>query len=139
MAKTKSNEWNFTSNVAAEMSRLLALPDFAGSDLGRAEAERTLTGEAKRLDLVFFDRNDREKAIVTGELKAPWTKEGKTPFDSNLVEGDLLCELRRSGVAESGRSRWAYFPCRKRGTELQLTLLLYTFWSRRFFEARFSK
>jgi hypothetical protein len=87
MAKTKSNEWNFTSNVATEMSRLLALPDFAGSDLGRAEAERTLTGEAKRPDLVFFDRNDTEKAIVTGELKAPWTKEGKTPFDTDLVEG----------------------------------------------------
>jgi hypothetical protein len=87
MATTKSNEWNFTSNVAQEATRLLALPEFAGSELGRAEAERTLKDSAKRPDLLFFDRADRERILVTGELKAPWTKEGATPFDTDLVVG----------------------------------------------------
>jgi hypothetical protein len=87
MAKTKGNEWNFAANAAQEMTKLLALPEFATSDLGRVEPERSLTGSPKRPDLVFFHRTDVERAVVTGELKAPWTKEGKTPFDSDLVEG----------------------------------------------------
>lgn len=87
MAKTKGNEWNFAANAAQEMTRLLALPEFASSELGRAEPERSLTKSAKRPDLVFFHRTDLEKALVTGELKAPWTKEGKTPFDTDLLLG----------------------------------------------------
>ena len=67
------------------MTRLLSLPDFANSELGRAEAERSLKRGAKRPDLLLFDRVDHEKVLVSGELKAPWTAEGKTPFDADLV------------------------------------------------------
>ena len=86
-APTKSNEWNFTANVAAAMTRLLALDEFQPTSLGRAEAELSMARGPKRPDLILFDREDETRVVVSGELKMPWTAEGRTPFDADLVTG----------------------------------------------------
>src|SRR5690349_4096043 len=87
VAKLKKNEWNFAANAAALITRELSREEFASSSLGHAEAELTEYKGAKRLDLVVFERDNKDLPGVTGELKTPWSEEGRTPYNDQLVEG----------------------------------------------------
>ncbi|WP_263365239.1 N-6 DNA methylase [Edaphobacter bradus] len=86
MSRLRSNEWNFSGNAAALISELLKDESFADSDLGHAEPELTEYRGARRLDLVIFSRNDPSRAMVTGELKVPWDRQGRTPYNTSVVE-----------------------------------------------------
>jgi hypothetical protein len=85
MPRLRRNEWNFSSNAAEAITRILALPDFAESPLGRAEAELSELRGAHRLDLVVFGRPSPHDPVITGELKVPWSQEGRTPYNSTVV------------------------------------------------------
>jgi hypothetical protein len=78
MARLRRNEWNFASNAAELITRILRKPEFSESALGHAEAERTELRGAKRLDLVLFKRQNPDEPVVTGELKVPWDALGRT-------------------------------------------------------------
>jgi hypothetical protein len=86
MARLRSNEWNFAHRVAALFSSILQEPAFEGSTMGHAEPELTELRGARRLDLVIFARDDSRKPLVTGELKLPWTAEGRTPYNASLID-----------------------------------------------------
>lgn len=85
MSRLKRNEWNFASNAAQQMTKLLAAPPLDESELGRAEAELSEYRGLKRLDLAVFKRGDVDVPLVTGELKVPWKAEGRTPYNADLV------------------------------------------------------
>lgn len=85
MAKLRRNEWNFSGNAAAMISAVLQQEQYRDSPLGHAEPELTELKGAKRLDLVLFQRDRDSEPIVTGELKVPWTAEGRTPYNSSVV------------------------------------------------------
>jgi len=97
MPRPRRNEWNFAAQMAALITQLLNEPEFLGSPLGHAEAERTETKGAKRLDLVIFARTQRETPLVTGELKVPWSAEGRTPYNRELVT-DAHSKASRAGA-----------------------------------------
>jgi type I restriction-modification system DNA methylase subunit len=87
MPRLRRNEWNFSAVAATEITDLLQHdPEFVQSPLGRAEPEMTELRGARRLDLVIFSRENETLPIVTGELKVPWSPEGRTPHASALVE-----------------------------------------------------
>ncbi len=85
MARLRANEWNFTANVATQITRLLDEPRYTDSLLGHAEAELTEVRGARRLDLVIFARDDPERPLVTAEIKMPWDAEGRSPFNAGVL------------------------------------------------------
>ena len=87
MPRLRRNEWNFAHNAATLISQTLDKEEFRESPLGRAEPELTELRGARRLDLVIFGRNDPELPLITGETKVPWAADGRTPYNSGVVEG----------------------------------------------------
>ena len=85
MPRLRRNEWNFSSNAAEAINQVLSLQEFGDSLLGRAEAELSELRGAHRLDLVLFGRRAPHDPVVTGELKVPWSPEGRTPYNAALV------------------------------------------------------
>ncbi len=85
MPPLRRNEWNFSSNAADSINQILGRPEFFNSPLGRAEPELTEFRGARRLDLVVFERLRPREPIVTGELKVPWSPEGRTPYNADVV------------------------------------------------------
>jgi hypothetical protein len=81
----RSNEWNFSSNVAEAITTLLRAPEYAASPLGHAEAELTEFHGVRRLDLVIFRRGEGRQPIVTAEIKGPWDPLGRTPHNARLL------------------------------------------------------
>jgi len=86
MPRVRRNEWNFAANAAAIISELLRDEAFADSALGHAESELTEGRGARRNDLVIFSRTDPTEPLITGELKVPWSPEGRTPYNTSVVE-----------------------------------------------------
>lgn len=82
MPRIRRNEWNFSANAAHVITEILQRPEYADSPLGRAEAELTEYHGVRRLDLVIFHRHEDDVPLVTGELKLPWSAEGRTPYNS---------------------------------------------------------
>ena len=66
MSRLKRNEWNFASNAAQQMTKLLASAPLDESELGRAEVELSEYRSLKRLDLAVFNRGDADVPLVTG-------------------------------------------------------------------------
>src|SRR5687768_12648152 len=87
MARLRRNEWNFAHNAAVIITETLQADEFADSVMGRAEPELGEYRGARRLDLVIFSRVTQEEPLVTGELKVPWDQQGRTPFNTRVVEG----------------------------------------------------
>jgi len=85
MPRLRRNEWNFSSNAADAINQILARPELFTSPLGRAEPELTELRGARRLDLVIFGRQAPHDPIVTGELKVPWSAEGRTPYNAEVI------------------------------------------------------
>jgi hypothetical protein len=69
MPRVRGNEWNFAANAAQAITTILARTEYENSPLGHAEPQLTEYRGARRLDLVLFARREREKPLVTGELK----------------------------------------------------------------------
>ena len=87
MAQLRSNEWNFTSDAAAqEITEVLKGEAYGSSPLGRVGAELTEATGSKRLALVLFNRQLPGKPLVTAELKVPWDALGRTPHHAQVVE-----------------------------------------------------
>lgn len=75
------NEWEFTARVASWINQVLN----ANPDLPFAEAvcERPTPGSQQRNDLTLLDRSG--KAVLTGEVKLPYQKDGGTPYNKAVV------------------------------------------------------
>ena len=86
MPRVRRNEWNFAHNAASLITDILRQPAYDGSPLGNAEPELTKLNGARRLDLVIFKRNGGLEPQVTGELKVPWAADGRTPYNTRVVE-----------------------------------------------------
>lgn len=86
MSRLRRNEWNFANNAAALITEILTNPDYSESPLGHAEAELTELRGARRLDLVIFNREVRQEPIITCETKVPWAADGRTPYNTAVVE-----------------------------------------------------
>jgi hypothetical protein len=87
------NEWEFTGTVASWINEILA----ANRELpfSRAAVEQTSTDSHQRRDLTLLDRAG--KAVLTGEVKLPYQKDGGTPYN-NAVVADAWGKARRAKV-----------------------------------------
>lgn len=97
MPRLRGNEWNFANRAASLVSSILAEPEFLDSPLGHAESELSELRGARRLDLAIFRRDQERVPLVTGELKLPWNAEGRTPYNSRLVD-DAHAKATRAGA-----------------------------------------
>lgn len=87
------NEWEFTSKVAGWINEILAAnPELPFSE---AAVEQTSPGSVKRRDLTLLDRSG--KAVLTGEVKLPYQKDGSTPYNKTVVV-DARGKARRAGT-----------------------------------------
>jgi hypothetical protein len=86
MPRVRRNEWNFAHNVARIITEILGEDSYSDSPLGHAEPELTEFRGARRLDLIIFRRENPLEPIITGETKVPWAVDGRTPYNSALVE-----------------------------------------------------
>jgi len=75
------NEWEFTGTVASWINEIIA----ANRELpfSRAAVEQTSTDSHQRRDLTLLDRAG--KAVLTGEVKLPYQKDGGTPYNNAVV------------------------------------------------------
>ena len=75
------NEWEFTGEVKSWIDQIVGhnptLP-FTG-----AKTEQRGAGSQKRRDLTIVDRDGR--AVITGEVKLPYAKDGTSPYRSDVV------------------------------------------------------
>jgi hypothetical protein len=86
-------EWEFTADVASWINEVLVkshrLP------FSRAKCEQRSSDSAKRRDLTLLDKDKR--AILTGEVKLPYQKDGGSPYNETVVQ-DARQKALRSGV-----------------------------------------
>jgi len=75
------NEWEFSGEVVSWINEYLqrnpSLPFF------RAKIERTGQGSTKRRDITLLNKS--KEAILTGEVKLPYAKDGNTPYNDSVV------------------------------------------------------
>jgi hypothetical protein len=87
------NEWQFTSDVATWVSLILERnKDFP---FGKAYCEAKSEDSLKRRDLTIEDR--RGRVVLTGEVKLPDKKDGRTPYNANVVE-DARGKAQKAGA-----------------------------------------
>lgn len=86
-------EWEFTADVASWINEILVksprLP------FSRAKCEQPSSGSRKRRDLTLLDKDKR--AVLTGEVKLPYQKDGGSPYNEAVVQ-DARQKALRSGV-----------------------------------------
>ena len=86
------NEWEFTAEVAGWISETLqknpSLPFYG------AKCEQQGKGSLKRRDLTLLDNN--RKAVLTGEVKLPYAKDGTSPYNDSVVR-DARSKAQRAG------------------------------------------
>lgn len=75
-------EWEFTADVASWINEILAKD--AGLPFSRAKCEQRGRGSLKRRDLTILDQNGN--AVLTGEVKLPFQKDGGSPHNAKLVK-----------------------------------------------------
>ncbi len=74
-------EWEFTADVASRLNGVIAKrPDLPFSE---ARCEQRGRGSRKRRDLTLIGKNN--KAIFTGEVKMPGTRDGRSPLNESVV------------------------------------------------------
>lgn len=80
---TPLNEVQFVGNVKSWIDQICRTegPDFP---FEKAEMEDYPSGKRTRKDLVLFNREG--KKVLSGEVKLPDRMDGRTPYDSDLIE-----------------------------------------------------
>src|SRR3989304_3414086 len=90
------NEWEFTgeavSRINQDLERNPSLPFYA------ARLEQKGAGSQKRRDLTLLDKNER--AVLTGEIKLPYEKDGSSPYNDTVVR-DARGKAQRAGTRSS--------------------------------------
>lgn len=78
----KITEWEFTAEVAGWIAVILdqdkTLP------FSEAKCEQRGKGSEKRRDLTLIDKDGNN--AITGEVKMPFTKDGGTPFNEDVIQ-----------------------------------------------------
>jgi len=88
------NEWTFTGQAASMINQIAnERPDLP---FRKAVVEERSTGKLKRRDLTLYD--DKDKIILTGEVKLPDSPDGRTPFQEGLVI-DAHTKANNEGVS----------------------------------------
>ena len=76
------NEWEFTGSIANWITEILVknsrLP------FSEAKIEQRGSGSRKRRDLSLLDKDKR--AVLTGEVKLPFQKDGGSPYNDAVVQ-----------------------------------------------------
>lgn len=87
------NEWEFTGEVKSWIDKIVGhnptLP-FTG-----AKTEQRGAGSQKRRDITIIDQDGR--AVITGEIKLPYAKDGTSPYRSDVVL-DARIKAERANV-----------------------------------------
>ncbi len=83
-ADIRENEVAFCSQVASWLNLLFAArPDLP---FGHAKIEQYGTGSSRRSDLRVYPRQSGRSPALTGEVKLPGTREGRTPYNDELIK-----------------------------------------------------
>jgi len=76
------NEWEFTGDVQKWITEILVknsrLP------FSEAKIEQSGSDSAKRRDFTLLDKDNR--AVLTGEVKLPYRKDGGSPYNNAVVQ-----------------------------------------------------
>jgi hypothetical protein len=89
---TPITEWELTADVASWID------DIIGKDkslpFSKAKCEQRAEGSLKRRDLTLLDRLGR--AVITGEMKLPYQKDGSSPYIRSVVDDARSKALKAS-------------------------------------------
>lgn len=77
-----TNELTFVSDVAGWINQILSVhPEFP---FKQAKVEESTKGSRKRRDLILYDRDG--KVALSGEVKMPDARDGRSPYDEGVVK-----------------------------------------------------
>lgn len=76
-------EWTFVADVVSWINQILE--ERKDLPYSRAQVELRKKGKLQRRDLTLYDRQNKQKIVLTGEVKLPDKPDGRNPFQDALV------------------------------------------------------